>query len=292
MRRRDFLRTTAAAGAALAASDLVADLVAQSSGKRVLESRFKGLSDVALREAKRLGCSYTDIRFTRNVDDSVSVRDRIVTEGFGFGGRGRSESAGFGVRVIHGGVWGFSSGPIVTEDEIRKTTRIAVDVAKASAIAKRVDVKLVPVPAYTDYWAVPIKRDPFQVPLDEKIAFLMKVNEAVLKNKEVFRVQSAMAFDYEWKYLATSEGSYLEQEVWRTSPGFNVIARKGRSVRVAPSTSRREPAATRSSRTRRCSKTPSESPRRRSNMRERRRCRQVSRTWCSHRPMPCSRSTK
>ncbi len=231
MKRRDFLRTTAAAGAALAASDLVADLVAQSSGKRVLESRFKGLSDVALREAKRLGCSYADIRFTRNVDDSVSVRDRIVTEGFGFGGRGRSESAGFGVRVIHGGVWGFSSSPVVTEDEIRKTTHIAVDVAKASAIARRVDVKLVPVPAYTDYWAVPIKRDPFQVPLDEKIAFLMKVNEAVLKNKDVFRVQSAMAFDYEWKYLATSEGSYLEQEVWRTSPGFNVIAQKGRSVK-------------------------------------------------------------
>ena len=39
--------------AALAASDLAADLVAQSSGKRVLESRFKGLSDVAL--ARRSG---------------------------------------------------------------------------------------------------------------------------------------------------------------------------------------------------------------------------------------------
>ena len=123
-----------------------------------------------------------------------------------------------------------SSSPIVTEDEIRKTTRIAVDVAKASAIAKCVDVKLVPVPAYTDYWAVPIK-DPFQVPLDEKIAFLMKVNEAVLKNKDVFRVQSAMAFDYEWSLPGDVEGSHIEQEVWRTSRGFNSIARKGRSVK-------------------------------------------------------------
>ena len=35
---------------------------------------------VALDEAKRLGCTYADIRFTRNVNDSVAVRDRIVTE--------------------------------------------------------------------------------------------------------------------------------------------------------------------------------------------------------------------
>jgi TldD protein len=240
MKRREFIRTTAAAGAAFAASDLVADLIAQSPQKRPLESRFKGLSDVALLEAKRLGCSYADVRFTRNVDDSVSVRDRIVTEGFGFGGRGRSESAGFGVRVIHSGVWGFSSSPIVTEDEIRKITRDAVGVARASAIAKRDDVKLVPVPAYTDYWAVPITKDPAHVPLDEKIAFLMKVNETVLQNKGVFRVQSVMAFVYVWKYLASSEGSYIEQEVWRASPGFNVIARgrtvKSRTFNVPPRT--------------------------------------------------------
>ena len=44
---------------------------------------------------------------------------------------------GFGVRVIHSGVWGFASSPIVTEDEIRRITRVAVEVARASAIAKK-----------------------------------------------------------------------------------------------------------------------------------------------------------
>ena len=38
--------------------------------QRVLESKFKGLSDIALSEAKRLGCSYADVRFTRNVSDA------------------------------------------------------------------------------------------------------------------------------------------------------------------------------------------------------------------------------
>jgi hypothetical protein len=50
--------------------------------------------------------------------------------------------------VIHSGVWGFASSPIVTEDEIRRITRLAVEVARASAIAKKADVRLAPVPAY------------------------------------------------------------------------------------------------------------------------------------------------
>jgi TldD protein len=122
-----------------------------------MESRFKGLSDVALTEAKRLGCTYADIRFTRNINDSVAVRDRIVTDSFGFGAGGHEESAGFGVRVIHSGVWGFASSPFVTEAEIKRITAQATEVAEASAVSKRFEVKLAPVEAYQVYWAVAVK---------------------------------------------------------------------------------------------------------------------------------------
>ena len=229
--RREFVYTLGATGLALASSDLVADLIAQTPRGRVLESRFKGLADVSLNEAKRLGCSYADIRFTRNITDSVAVRDRIVTDSFGFGGRGRNVSAGFGVRVIHGGVWGFASSPTVSEDDIQATTRLAAEVARASGIAKSSDVKLTPVEPYIDFWSVPIEKDPFDVPLDEKIAYLLKINEAMLENKDIIRAQASMSFDFEWKYLATSEGSYLEQEIWRTAPRITAIARKDGQVK-------------------------------------------------------------
>src|SRR5918993_3054622 len=127
--RRDFIRTIGATSVALASSDLVASLVAQSPAGQVLESRFKGLSDIALGEAKRLGAVYCDVRFTRNLSDSITVRDQIVGGG-GFGGGGggggfgggggRNESAGFGVRVLHSGVWGFASSPTVTEAQVRE----------------------------------------------------------------------------------------------------------------------------------------------------------------------------
>ena len=178
------------------ASDLVGDLIAQSPKARVMDSRFKGMSDIALR-SQAPWLSYADIRFTRNVNDSVAVRDRIVTDSFGFGAGGMETSAGFGVRVIHSGVWGFASSPFVTEGEIKKITAQATEVAKASAVSKRFEVKLAPVEAYQDYWAVPVKQKPEDVSLDDQIAFLTGINEAAVVGG-VIRVQSNMAFDYEW----------------------------------------------------------------------------------------------
>jgi TldD protein len=260
MKRRDFVKTVAMSGMAVAASDVIADLIAQTPRGRVLESKFKGLSDVALTEARQLGCTYADIRFTRSTNMGVNAssgnRDFEGFGGFGGGGgrggrgggrggggrggfggfggsgpAGPSGAAGFGVRVIHSGVWGFASSPMVTEDEIRRITRMATEVAKASAIAKKMDVRLAPVQAYTDYWAVPIKKDPSTIPQEERQALVQKVVDLVVKTKEVTNVNASVQIEQEWKYFASSEGSYIEQEVWTTTPSFTVTARKDGETR-------------------------------------------------------------
>ena len=71
--RRDFLKYTGTAGLVLASSDLVGELIAQSPKGNPLTSSFKGLADVALGEAKRVGCSYADVRFTRSVNTGVNA---------------------------------------------------------------------------------------------------------------------------------------------------------------------------------------------------------------------------
>src|ERR1043165_3306754 len=95
--RRDFLKYTGAAGLAIASSDLVAELIAQSPKGNPMTSTFKGLADIALGAAKRAGCSYADVRFTRSVSSGVNANgsnDRSDAGGeaggggFGFGGRG------------------------------------------------------------------------------------------------------------------------------------------------------------------------------------------------------------
>src|SRR5262249_50691240 len=131
MKRRDFVKTMALSGVAVAASDLVGDLIAQTPQGKVLESKFKGLSDIALATAKTAGCPYADIRFTRATNSGVNAnggnREFDGLGGFGggggrgggrggggggrggggFGGGGGGGTvrdrgaAGFGVRVIH-----------------------------------------------------------------------------------------------------------------------------------------------------------------------------------------------
>ena len=246
--RRDFLKYTGAAGLVIASSDLVAELIAQSPKGNPMTSTFKGMADLALAEAKRAGCTYADIRFTRSVGSGVNANgsnDRSDAGGDfggrggrggfgggrgGGGGRGRAGgrgAAGFGVRVIHSGVWGFASSPIVTEDEIKRITKMAAEVAQASAIAKKTDVRLAPVPAYQEYWSTPVAKVPSGVAQDVKQAFCQKVVDAALKNKGVSSVNCSVQMTNEWKYFASSEGSYIEQETWETNPTFTVSAKIG-----------------------------------------------------------------
>ena len=96
----------------------------------------------------------------RRTSPSATARSCApAAAGSGRGGDA-TETYGFGVRVIHGGVWGFASSPLVTPEEIKRVTGVATDVARASAVAKKRDVQLAPVQAYDEFWQVPIKKDP------------------------------------------------------------------------------------------------------------------------------------
>ncbi|HET9371954.1 MAG TPA: TldD/PmbA family protein [Vicinamibacterales bacterium] len=267
--RRDFIKSMSAGAVLLYTSDIIGDLIAQSPIGRVLESKFKGLADISLEECRRAGCSYSDIRFTRNLSlpgaTAFATNDASVTpdqggfgrggrggggrggggRGGGFGGFGRGgvleqgdfpdgspRAAGFGVRVIHGGVWGFASSPIVTEDEIRRISRLAIEIARASAIAKKTDVRLAPVPAYQIYWKTPMDVDPTTMSDSDKRNALQAIVDAAIKQKDVVSASASANFSTEWKYFASSEGSYIEQEIFSTSPNFTVTAKRGDVTRA------------------------------------------------------------
>ncbi len=270
--RRDFLKGLGASTILLASSDIIGNLLAQSPKGDPMHSKFKGLADIALGEAKLGGCSYADIRFTRTMNlpgvnvsasSSAAGADAAAADagggfggrgggrggggggfgGGGFGGRGGNagppndpdgtpRAAGFGVRVINGGVWGFASSPIVTEDEIRRITKLATEVAKASAIAKKVNVQLAPTPAYQLYWSTEMQQDPTKMSDTDKRRSLQAAVDAAAKHKDVVAATANVSFNSEWKYFASSEGSYIEQELFSTMPSFNVTAKRGEVTRT------------------------------------------------------------
>ena len=176
------------------------------------------LADAALSTAKRLGASYADIRINRYRNESISTRERQVQS------VNRSESFGFGVRVLVNGAWGFAASSVVTPEQVRKVTEQAVETARANAEFQRKRVNLVPTPKVIAEWRSAFQIDPFDVPIDEKIAFLLGVNEAGLKGKGVSFVTSRLSFVNEQKYLANSDGSRIEQYIIRSYPAFSVTA--------------------------------------------------------------------
>ncbi|MCA1589732.1 MAG: TldD/PmbA family protein [Acidobacteria bacterium] len=134
------------------------------------------------------------------------------------------QSFGFGVRVLLGGTWGFAASPIVTADEVQRVTRLAIDIAKANSTFQKKKVTLVPTPKVVTTWKSKFERDPFDVPTADKVAILMKINEAALGVKGVNFVNSGMAWVNEQKYLATSDGSRIDQYIVRGNPSFTVTA--------------------------------------------------------------------
>jgi TldD protein len=210
---------------------------AREQAPAVRDPKYREWSAAALGEAKRLGCSYADIRFTRNRAQNIAVRNgqimRVGGGGGGFGPAGdATETYGFGVRVVHSGVWGFASSPLVTPEEIKRVTGIAADVARASAVAKKRDVQLAAVPAYDEFWQVPIQKDPWEVPLEEKIDMLRGVTATMQKNPSVLFAVASVGFEHEWKYLATSEGSFIEQVFHFVSCDIDATARTGSQVKT------------------------------------------------------------
>jgi TldD protein len=242
--RRDFLK---AIGAGAVAAGVPAWAYArpvtinQEPAPPVRDPRYREWSTVALAEAKRLGCSYADIRFTRNRSQSLTLRNGQIFAGGGrfggdgFGGRGGGgtvETYGFGIRVIHGGVWGFASSPLVTPEEIKRVAGVATDIARASAVAKKYDVRLAPVEKYDEYWQMPFEVDPWTVPLEEKVELLRGVTAAIQKTPGILFATANAGFEYEWKYLATSEGSFIEQLFRFCNCSAAATARSGTQVKT------------------------------------------------------------
>jgi TldD protein len=204
--RRTFLNTSAAA--------LATRLFAAPQGAKKPNAELEKLGAAALAEAKKLKASYCDIRIIRTRQQFLNIRlnpERGTGKMLEVPGVGDGGSFGFGVRVILDGAWGFAASPIVTAQEIVRITGEAVGVAKANAMLKNKPVELAPVPAYRDYWQTPHERDPFAVPLPEKLELIRAAAAEAKNSQQVFAAGCTLSFRSEDKYFASSGGSSIQQ---------------------------------------------------------------------------------
>ena len=221
MKRRDFVGLTGLAAGALwlpAIPSLAGDTV---DPMRLLEPGLdvtvkKRLADVALNAAKSAGATYADVRIGRYLNQYVFTREKQVQNIVS------TESFGAGVRVIANGTWGFAATNTVTEEGIAKAARLAVQIAKANSKVQKEQVKLAPQKGFGEVsWKAPIQRNAFEVPIKEKVDLLLAANAAALDNGASF-INSALFQVNEQKYFASTDGSYIDQDIHRIFPTFGV----------------------------------------------------------------------
>lgn len=181
-------------------------------------SQKKALADVALNAARAAGATYTDIRIGRYLNQFITTRENKVQS------ITSTESYGVGIRVIANGTWGFASTNEVTTIGIKKAAERAVVIAKANSKFQTEPVRLAPVQGYGEVsWKTPIVKNAFEVPLSEKTELLLSANTAAMKEGATFASSNLFQVN-EQKYFASTDGSYIDQDIHRIWPNFNVQA--------------------------------------------------------------------
>ena len=87
------------------------------------------LIDRALDAAQAAGAQYADIRITERETESLTVKNGALEAA------SSNLTTGFGVRVLVDGAWGFAGSAVMTNPEVERVTREAVEIARASGLA-------------------------------------------------------------------------------------------------------------------------------------------------------------
>lgn len=217
MKRRDFIYLSGlgAAASMMPGIPLMGNTIDPSRALETVDVALKKqLADVALNAARAKGATYTDVRIGRYLNQFVVTREDKVQNIV------NTESYGLGVRVISNGSWGFAATDKMDKDSIAKAAEEAVAIAKENSRLLTEPVQLAPQKGYGEVsWKAPIEKNGFEVPIKEKVDLLLNVNGTAMKAGADY-ITSLLFLVNEQKYFASSDGSYIDQDIHRIWPAF------------------------------------------------------------------------
>ncbi len=219
MDRRKFIELTgigmggmmfALPGSVISAAELIANPIDVA--------RKKSMADIALNAARTKGATYADVRIGRYLNQFITAQEKRVSNIV------NTESAGVGVRVIANGTWGFAATSDMSPDGIARTAEQAVAVAVANSKFQTEPVQLAPVTGVGEVsWKTPIIKNAMEIPIKDKVDLLMEVNNAAMENGANY-ITSVLFLVNEQKYFASTDGSYIDQDVHRLWAPFFATA--------------------------------------------------------------------
>ncbi len=175
---------------------------------------MKDIAGWALDTAKAHGATYADVRV-------VDLRQRYLSTKNGQPAQVReSQSRGVGVRVVAEGAWGFSATDDLSRAAVDRVAAHAVEIARASATAKKRDVRLAKEPKIIDRWEAPCRIDPFSIPVSTCLELLLEVDRELRRVKGVTLAEAALDFRRIEQLFLSTAGSEIVQKKTQTGAGF------------------------------------------------------------------------
>ena len=185
---------------------------------------MKSLAQNALDAAVRRGISYADVRVVEDRERHVSTKNGKA------GDVSISSSLGLGVRVLDKGCWGFAATDDLTPDGLEAAAALAVEIARASAIAKKHDIELAPEERHIADWVAPCRLDPFAISVDQNLALLLAIDAELRRQPGVTLAEASMSFSRTRQVFASSIGSLIDQTRCVTGAGFSALSYKDNEI--------------------------------------------------------------
>ena len=174
----------------------------------------------ALTEAQHLGAAYAEARAEDTRVETLQARDAAVEQ------VSSDQDRGWGLRVAVDGGWGFAATAATGPDSARAVAAQAVAIARASARRRRTPLDLSNMPAEQGTYRTPVGRDPFTVPMGERIDLLLTAL-ATMRNAHprVTVVDGSIQVWHTDKLFVNSTGAHLYQEIVETGAAIGALAR-------------------------------------------------------------------
>jgi TldD protein len=174
------------------------------------------MKDLALRALDLVagGSEYADVR-------AIESRDREITTKNGKPGHVASaEGEGLGVRVLAGGSWGFAATDDLSPAGIEAAARLALEIARSGAAARKHGVVLAPEDKFEAVWASPMEIDPFSIPIDRQLGELLAVDAEIRSVEGINLAETSMHFSRSRQVFVSTIGSVIDQTRCMSGAGF------------------------------------------------------------------------
>lgn len=173
------------------------------------------------KEMNALRPDYADLRHVALERVRIRTKDGVLDE------VKETRSSGVGFRVLKGGAFGFSATENLSHSSLSAHLRRAFEMAARFSKACRTEIKLAASKPAHGRWQTPIRKDPWKIPLNQKIKPLIEAQRELKAKPWIDTAAGSLDFTRKRVTFISSEGSRVEQVHYRTGGWLHGEIRAG-----------------------------------------------------------------